>query len=258
MTQSSLLVGRISCPRGSPRTRCFTRRMNRIAGGKRTKARLPVQGSRPASRSFNCSAEAMRVVCLLLMLAPLLPAQSQSVLNSLASGSYFPLEVGNRWVYRLDDRLQTAQYQTWRIDREEQRNGKTYAAMTVIGPGTVLAEFWFRADSSGKVYMLSDTGDRLFLDPTGTQLSTTDLQVTGQQSTYTSGFGTFQDAIAYVNRTGGLILETGVLGRGVGLITSTSILQTGSSGGFIFGRTLVDATLGGAEAACNCRRLRCS
>jgi hypothetical protein len=40
-------------------------------------------------------------------------------------------------------------------------------------------------------------------------------------------------------------VENGLLGRGVGLLTSQGILETGSSGGFFTGRTLVEAAVGG-------------
>src|SRR5271157_2072279 len=109
----------------------------------------------------------MRLACLLLLLAALLPAQSTAVLAGLATGAYFPLEVGDRWVYRIDGRFVTASYQTWRVDRTGTHNGATYSVMAIEGPGTIYAEYWFRADNAGRVYELTGGGEVLFFDPSG-------------------------------------------------------------------------------------------
>ena len=48
----------------------------------------------------------MRTVIVFALLAGSLAAQQQSpqVAAALAAGSYFPLDVGNRWVFRADSR----------------------------------------------------------------------------------------------------------------------------------------------------------
>jgi hypothetical protein len=185
----------------------------------------------------------VRIVFLLPLLASLLPAQSPSVLAALANGSYFPLDVGDRWVYWIDDRFVTGAYQTWRIDRQAIQNGTTYSVMAMEGPGTLYAEYWFRADTAGRVYILSGTTERLFLDPTAQSSAGTDL-VAGQRGPATSVLGTFPDTLAYRNQMGQL-LETGTLARGIGLLSSLTILQAGSSGGLTQGRKLVEASLAG-------------
>ena len=88
------------------------------------------------------------------------------MLAALATGTYFPLDVGDRWVYREDIKFVTATYQTWRVDRTETANGNTYSVIAIEGPYGFYAESWFRADSSGRVYLLTGTGDTLFMDPT--------------------------------------------------------------------------------------------
>jgi hypothetical protein len=185
----------------------------------------------------------VRTLFLLPLLAYLLPAQSPAVLAALATGSYFPLDVGDRWVYWIDDRVITGTYQAWRIDRQAIQNGATYSVMAIEGPGTIYAEYWFRADSAGRVYILSGDKDLLFLDPTAQPTSGANL-VTGQRGPATSAFGTFPDTIAYRNQMG-LLLETGTLARGIGLLSSLTVLQTGSSGGLTQSRTLVEASLAG-------------
>jgi hypothetical protein len=186
----------------------------------------------------------MRLVSLIALLVYTLPAQSQAVLAALATGSYFPLDVGDRWVYRIDDRFNTATYQTWRVDRTVTYNGASYSAIDVEGPGTIYYEAWFRADSSGRIYILTGDGDALFLDPGGQSASSGQLIVTGRGA-QSSPFGTFPDALHYSNRINLFDSETGVLARGLGLLTSTRTVLAGSSGGPDEIRTLVEASVAG-------------
>jgi hypothetical protein len=51
--------------------------------------------------------------------------------------------------------------------------------------------------------------------------------------------------VNYQNQLDELDLETGILARGIGLLTSTDILETGSSGGATMIRTLVEAEVAG-------------
>ena len=185
----------------------------------------------------------MRFGILLFSAVSVLPAQPQAVLTALPAGSYFPLGIGDRWVYRIDDRQVTGSYQTWRIDRMEERNGAMYAVMTIEGPGSIFAEPRFRADSDGRVYTLSGDGERVFLDPSGQPAPEAELQVTARTRASTA-LGDFPDALNYQNRMP-LVLETGTLARGVGLLSSHATMLTGSSGGFTQGRTLVEATVAG-------------
>jgi hypothetical protein len=176
------------------------------------------------------------LVFLLSLLAAALPAQS--------TGSYFPLDVGDRWVYRVDDRLNTGLYQTWRVDRTAVANGASYSVIAIEDPYAPYAEYWFRADSSGRVYILTGNSEQLFLDPYILAPNSGDVQITGPGGAVTTPLGTFPDTVNYVNAMG-LERENGVLARGVGLLSSTTILETGSSGGPVLIRTLVEASLAG-------------
>jgi len=179
----------------------------------------------------------MRLVLLLPLLAAVLPAQS--------TGSYFPLDVGDRWVYREDNRFFTATYQTWRVDRTVNRNGYTYSVIAIEGPGTYYGESWFRTADNGQIYLLTGAGDVLFLDPSATAPNSGQIQLTGAGGAVVTAMGTFPDTVNYRNQLDDLDLETGTLARGVGLLTSTAILLTGSSGGPTLIRTLVEAHLAG-------------
>jgi hypothetical protein len=189
----------------------------------------------------------MRLAFLLLTIVTSSAAQSQAVLAALATGTYFPLDVGDRWVYREDIRVQTASYQTWRVDRTETVNGKTYSAMAIEGPGSFYAEQWFRADSSGAVYLYTGSGEVLFMaagQVTASAGNQYQVQLQGSAGPVATALGTFPDAMAYVNYEG-LDIERGTLARGIGLVTSTTIMDTGSSGGDTLIRTLVEAHLAG-------------
>ena len=192
-----------------------------------------------------------KLILLLPLLASLLPAQSQPVLAALATGTYFPLDVGDPWVFRIDTRQVTASYQIWRVDRTEQRGGQTYSVIAIEdGAGALLAESRFRADSQGRIYFLAGPAEQLFLDPTSVAGPNPVLQVTGRSASFSTALGTFPDALSYRNPLDVLDVETGTLVRGIGVVASRQDLLTGSSGGFFLGRTLVEASLaGGLEFA---------
>ena len=185
----------------------------------------------------------MKYPLMLCLFGWLLRAQSAAVLAALATGTYFPLDVGDRWVYRIDNRVVTSSYETWRVDRIETVNGIAYSVIAIEGPGSSYFESLFRADSSGRIYTPSGTGEQLFLDPAGQSPGAT-LQPIGHGSAQ-SALGSFPDAINYVNNSG-LDQETGTLARGLGLVSSHTTMLTGSSGGTVETRTLVEATVAGS------------
>ena len=187
----------------------------------------------------------MRFVCLFAVFVSTLPAQSAAVLAGLKTGAYFPLDVGDRWVFRDDTRFNTAGYETWRVDRTVTVNGQTYYAVDIEGYyGGAPVEYFFRVDASGRIYLLTGGGDQLFLDPTAMGQSTGMVQLTTAGGPAATALGTFPDTVNYVNPMG-LDLERGVLARGIGLISSTVYMETGSSGGPTLIRTLVEANVAG-------------
>jgi hypothetical protein len=181
----------------------------------------------------------MRPISILFLLAPLLPAQQP------ASNSYFPLEVGDHWVYRADSRVSTGGYQTWRIDRTETINGKQYFALGVYDVAGLAGENKLRVDDQGRILILTGDGDQLFLDPRPNG-QPGQLQPGAPGGSYKTAVGTFDDTLLYTNSLNSvLLLEHGQLARGVGLLWSSTTLLTGSSGGFTDGRVLVEAVVGG-------------
>jgi len=179
---------------------------------------------------------------------PVLCAQSTPQVNAaLAAGSYFPLDPGNQWVFRIDDRIGTAiGFETWRVDRVQTVNGKVYAVFGLYSNGKLYGESFFRADDQGKVYLLSGDSEKLFLDEHATPAQAQGiLEITSRAGAAHSEVGDFADTLTYTNHISGLQLEIGTLARGVGLLTSTQSLLTGSSGGLTSKRTLVEAATGG-------------
>jgi hypothetical protein len=187
----------------------------------------------------------MRFTFLFLMSLSLLPAQSQAVQAALATGTYFPLDVGDRWVYREDTRASTATYQTWRVDRAQTVNGHTYSVIAIEGPAGFYGESWFRGDTTGRIYLLTGAGDVLFMDPTILAPNSGQVQLQGKGSPTTTALGNFPDAVQYVNNVNGLEIESGILVRGIGLVSSTTTMNSGSSGGDTQIRTLVEAHVAG-------------
>jgi hypothetical protein len=57
--------------------------------------------------------------------------------------------------------------------------------------------------------------------------------------------GTFTDTLKYVNNLDPFDLERGTLARGIGVLSSSRMDETGSSGGFTQGRELVEAVVSG-------------
>ena len=47
----------------------------------------------------------MKCIFLFPFVASVLMAQTPALLAALATGTYFPLDVGDRWVYRIDSPL---------------------------------------------------------------------------------------------------------------------------------------------------------
>ena len=95
----------------------------------------------------------MRSLIPFFLMAALLPAQSQQVQAALAAGSYFPLEVGNRWVYSIDKSYESRAYETWSVDRAEEHDGRTYFVVAIRSKGSLLGESLFRVDDGGRVFL---------------------------------------------------------------------------------------------------------
>lgn len=155
--------------------------------------------------------------------------------QGLGSGSYFPLAVGNTWVYNYNSRIITGAYIVQAITGQQTIGGQTYYVLsqTVPGPAATLA--LLRSDSSGVIYQSVNGVDQVYLDPTSAGVTN-----------YSGALGIFNDAITPPAQIiGGLLQTTSTYAGGIGLVSSQSIMLTGSSGGFVEGLDLVDVQIDG-------------
>lgn len=157
---------------------------------------------------------------------------------TLAADSYFPLQVGNRWVYRVSDRQSTSRYIVWRVVRAESIEGTPWFVVAQTPaesqePGA--GETRYRSDPEGRIYRLNFQGiEELWLDPT---------EPPSSPGLLATPLGEFPNTLSY-SRTQTLSLERGTLASGVGLVRSQTYMLSGSSGGFLQSLDLVEARLG--------------
>ncbi len=158
---------------------------------------------------------------------------------ALRAGGYFPLAVGNQWVFRRNDRLATSTYESWQITGTELIGEHTYF---VVSPNGMR----FRSDGNERIYVIQFPGaaEQLWLDPTSTPDPSALLKIRNR-SAFSGPIGVFSDALTYETFMGGLIFERGTLVRGIGLVSSTASMMSGSSGGFDYSRDLVYARIDG-------------
>jgi hypothetical protein len=158
--------------------------------------------------------------------------------TTLAGGSYFPLTVGNTWVYKYSSRVVTNSYLVNTITGVQTMGGQTYFVLSpIIPPGgtpTLL-----RSDVNGVIWQNTSSGDQVYLDS-----GATGAQKTG----YTGALGTFADALMPTPTVFASLTRTSLIYvRGLGLVNSQSQLLTGSSGGFTDGYDLIDAQVDGVH-----------
>lgn len=155
--------------------------------------------------------------------------------QGLGSGSYFPLAVGNTWVYKYNSRILTGAYLVQTITGQQVMNGQIYYVLTETAPAPAATIALLRTDTSGVIYQYTPSGDQVYLDPRA-----------ASAVLYSGALGVFNDAIMPPAQiAGGLLLTTSVYARGVGMVNSQQQMETGSSGGFTQGLDLVDVQVDG-------------
>jgi hypothetical protein len=155
--------------------------------------------------------------------------------QGLAGGSYFPLAVGNTWVYKYNNRIITSDYVVESITGQQAAGGQIYYVLTLTSPGPATTLALLRADASGVIYQYTTSGEQVYLDPKA-----------ASATNYVSPLGLFNDAIMPpAQLLGGIIRTTSIYARGIGLVNSQSFMETGSSGGFTDGMDLVDVQVDG-------------
>lgn len=151
--------------------------------------------------------------------------------------SYYPLAVGDTWVYRLDSRAVTSDYVTQTVSGMMPAGGKTYFVITTYAGDRRTSAMLVRPDADGRIFRFTGTeeapAEELWLDPASVP-----------QTGYVGPLGSFQDAVMQTMRQG-LIQTMLTFVRGIGLVHTREDLLTGSSGGFSSGLDLVEVRLAG-------------
>lgn len=158
----------------------------------------------------------------------------------LNGGSYFPLAIGNTWAYRSNNRYVTGSYVVLSITGSQIIGGQTYYVLSLVFPGTVPGGSanppLLRAGANGVIYQYAAAGDQVYFDPGTTT-----------PSVYSGPLGTFPSAVT--RSRPGEIIATSTYVRGLGMVASQDVDDTGSNGGFLDGADLIEATVDGVHLA---------
>lgn len=172
-------------------------------------------------------------------------AASPHLAAQLATQSYFPLEVGNRWIYRSSNRSVTAVPLVRSVDRIVVEGGETwYALRQQAVPGASFSETLYRVDDAGRIYRRANNRTDLFLDPNVNPDPKALAVVQLRNLTVSTAFGSIPNALTYLVPDL-FVRERGTLARGIGLLSSDVTISTGSNGGFSDGLELVEAVIAG-------------
>ncbi len=168
-----------------------------------------------------------------------------------SAGAWWPLDPGNEWHFRRNDRIVTGAHSVWRILRKE-RIGDVDWSVLQRSAGSTLEHL--RSDPDGRIYRLAADGrETLLLDPTGGDGAA--WTVTGRAPSAVTLAGTFGEEVSWRGPVVGLGRESGRFARGVGPTYYQTDVIAGSSGGFGDGLTLLEAVVGGARCVPNYPRL---
>jgi hypothetical protein len=168
----------------------------------------------------------------------------RTIETGLAGGSYFPLQLGNTWVYRSNSRVITNDYVIRTITGTQVVSGITYFVLTEqsVNPSTTL----LRGDNNGVIHVLNGGVDQVFLDPSN--------QATGP---FFGVLGVFNNTIT-VPQNSGQVQRSLTYARGIGLVGLSEQLLAGSSGGFSQSLDLIEARIDGITLSLPTSRLSVS
>ncbi|MEO8663502.1 MAG: hypothetical protein ABI693_33915 [Bryobacteraceae bacterium] len=164
------------------------------------------------------------------------------------ASAWFPLQVGNRWVYRSNSRSATSTYTVWSLTGTTLVGSDTWFVLEIRASGAETAStVLYRCDESGRIYRIPNyqgAAQELWLDAASTGQTDAVLQVQQRDVAVATPFGslpglTYQTSVP-------LSLEAGTLVRGLGLLKSEAQTIAGSSGGFSSSLELVEAKIGKA------------
>lgn len=145
---------------------------------------------------------------MILLLAVILTVEPTP---ATGCGDYWPLEIGNRWVYRQDSRWATAAYSTWSVTGQREEGGRIWAVLDRAGQ-----EWLLRTDERQRIWRWAEGREALLLDPAAERKSSLDHPL-----------GPFPDVVTY-QRMEPLRMERGAYALGVGLVEMRADMLSGS------------------------------
>ena len=78
------------------------------------------------------------------------------------AAAYFPLQVGNVWIYAMNSRISTSTYVTRRVTRSEIIAGKEWFVVAEgLSNSSIVSELRFRVGDEERIYQLTARGDVL-------------------------------------------------------------------------------------------------
>ncbi|MBS1871989.1 MAG: hypothetical protein JSU00_02155 [Acidobacteria bacterium] len=157
-----------------------------------------------------------------------------------SSTAYLPLQTGNQWVYRADSRAVTSTYFTRTVTGTRLIGDRTYFVLEDrASPGDASTQTLVREDEQGRIYRLNGDTEETWVDPSGGPGVVT---IQSRDVPVSTPVGSLPVGLTY--QLPGFIFETGVFARGLGQMSSSSSLISGSSGGFTYGFNLVESRIG--------------
>ncbi len=163
-----------------------------------------------------------------------------AVVDPPSNPSYWPLAAGNRWVFRVDNRLSASDYEHWRVIDNVVTSDRIYTRVQAGGE-----EWLLREDEHGRLWRMFPSGaEELWMDPN--QPSSPDAVLKpGYRGPVSLLIGDFTNAIRFDHAPDALIFETIDFVQGLGPARIDQTMMSGSSGGFLKSGRLVEAFING-------------
>jgi hypothetical protein len=169
-------------------------------------------------------------------------AATRAVVRCASPAPWWPLDVGNEWHFRVNDRFSTGAHTTWRVLAKQRIQGVEWTRVRAR------SELLLRVDAEERIWQRNGDGtESLLLDPSGRQNGRWGLARPGNDVSFTP-IGVFGADVSY-SYTDGLGRFEGQLSRGIGPTWSQSFLMTGSSGGLLDSLTIIEARIAGVRYA---------
>jgi hypothetical protein len=163
----------------------------------------------------------------LLLLSTSLSATAN---DTACQSDWLPLQTGNYWVYRVDSRFTTGSHQTLRVLGPYEFEDKIWCQLEDAS-----TNYLVRVDTEGRIYRryFNSNIEELLLDPRNLL-----------PREYASPLG-FTSLVIDYSTNSSLLMNRSSFVKGIGRISTTTNVMAGSSGGFSYSETLLEASING-------------